>query len=207
MPIASGTVSYLRFAAPPVPADFEQRFCEALYNHRFLEIDPRSDVEKAQGWVRFDDAFESVFDAQTLLHPSGQLLFRLRIDTLKVPAPTLKAYTDQAARAKATATGRERLAKKELDQLKLEIKQQLRVKSLPKLQLVEVAWNVSTGEVRLFATSKAVAGLFVDKFEKTFEVALKVIGLLDVLAVRGMPQEEIDALAMLEPERFHLIPR
>ena len=207
MALATGTVSYLRFSAPPVPDQFETRFCEAFYTHRSQEIDPRTEVEKSEGWVKYDDAFSCDFAPETLVLPSGQLLFRLRIDTLKIPAGTLKAYVDQAAKIRATATGRERLAKKELDQLKLEIKQQLRVKSLPRLQLVEVAWNISTGEVRLFATSKSIAGVFVDKFEKTFEVGLKVVGLLDVLFLRGMAQEDLDSLALLEPERFHLIPR
>jgi len=207
MALHTGTVSYLRFVAPPVEPGFEVKACEALAGHRFIEIDPRSEVDKAHGWVTFDDAFCGEFDPQTLVRGSGHVIVRLRVDTLKVPAATLKAYVDQAARARAQGSGRDRLAKKELDQLKLEVKKQLRVRSLPRLQLVDVAWNIGTGEVRLFTTSKAIAALFVDAFEKTFETQLRLVGLLDVLALRGMAQAEIDALALIDPERFHLIPR
>lgn len=207
MAIASGTASYLRFSAEPVPDQFEQRFCEALYNHRFTEIDPRSEVEKNHGWVRFDDAFSAEFDPATLVLPSGQMLFRMRVDTLKIPASTLKAYVDQAGRQRAQRDGRDKLGRKEMDALKLEVKKQLRVRSLPKLQLVEAAWNVQTGEVRLFSTSKGTATLFVDHFEKTFERKLQFVGLLEILHLRGMATEDVGALALLEPERFHLIPR
>ena len=207
MGMASGSVSYLRFAAGPVPDAFEERFCEALQNRRFNEIDPRSEVDKTIGWVRHDDAFSSEFDPTQFVPPGGQLLLRLRIDTLTIPAATLKAYVDQAAKLRASKEGREKLAKKELDQLKLEVKKQLRVRSLPRLQLLDIAWNIHTGEVRLFATSKAIADVFVENFEKTFEIQLQHVGLLNVLTLRGMPQEEVDSLALLEPERFHLIPR
>ena len=205
MGIASGSVSYLLFVAEPVTEGFEERFCEAMYNHRFMEIDPRSEVEKAHGWVRFDDAFSGEIDPAVLVPPSGQILFRLRVDTLKIPASTLKAYVDQAARERAKRDGRDQLARKELDVLKLEVKKQLRVRSLPRLQLVEVAWNIHSGEVRLFTTSKGSATLFAETFEKTFERKLQYVGLLEVLPLRGMAQEEIDSLSLIDAERFHLI--
>ena len=75
---------------------------------------------------------------------------------------------DQAAREKAAASGVDQLSRRELDLLKLEVKKKLRLRSLPRMQLVEAAWQVQTGEVRLFSTSKTVATLFVDRFEKTF---------------------------------------
>ncbi|MBM4341762.1 MAG: recombination-associated protein RdgC [Deltaproteobacteria bacterium] len=207
MGLSSGSVSYLRFVAEPVPEAFEPRFCEALWNHRFQEIDPHGEIEKAHGWVRFDDAFEAEIDPESLVLESGQLLLRLRIDTLKIPAATLKAYVDKAAKDRAKKDGRDLPGKKEREALKLEVAKQLRVRSLPRMQLVEAAWNVHDGEVRLFSTSKGVAGLFVDHFEKTFERKLQFVGLLEVLPLRGMTQQEIDGLALIDAERFHLIAR
>lgn len=207
MALASGSVSYLRFFVAAPPEGFERLFAEQLANFRFVEIDPRSEVEKVNGWVQFDDAFAGDFDPATLVTPSGQLLFRLRIDTLKIPAGTMKAYVDQEAMNRCKAQGREKLTRKELDQLKLEVKKQLRLRSLPKLQLVEIAWNVQTGELRLFSASKAVAAAFVELFEKTFQTPLQAVGLRSVLWLRGMSEAEVDTLSLLEPERFHLIPR
>ena len=205
MGLSSGTVSYLRFVAAPVTEGFEERACEQLASKSFREIDLGSEEEQVEGWVRFDDAFAADFDPTTLVTPSGNVLFRLRTDTLKVPAGTLKAYVDQAAGQRAKVQGREKLSKKELDVLKLEMKKQLRLRSLPKLSLTDVVWNIQTGEVRMISTSKSVAGRFVDLFEKTFEVSLRPVGLLTVLWLRGMSEEDIDGLALVEAERFHLI--
>lgn len=205
MGIASGSVSYLRFFAGQVPEAFEGPFCDSLYEQRFREIDPHSDVEKQQGWVRHDDVFSADFDPRFLVSPSGQILLKLRVDTLKVPALTLKAYVDQAAREKCRELQRDKLTRRELDALKLELKKVLRVKSLPRIAVLEAVWNVATGEVRLMSTSKASAELFVDLFEKTFHLQLKPVGLLSVLWLRGLSEQDIDALATVEPERFHLI--
>ncbi len=207
MGIVAGTVSYLRFVSADLPDGFEVRFCDALNNHAFHEIDAHSDVELQRGWVRFDDAFEANFEPPTLVDSGGHMLFRLRIDTLRIPNTTLKAWTTREDRERCVKLNRDKLSKKERDQLKLEVKKKLRLRSLPKMQLVEVDWNVSTGEVRLAATSKAVAGQFIDAFEKTFEIKLDPVGLLKVLWLRGLKDDEIDALALLEPERFHLIRR
>lgn len=205
MALVSGSASYLRFLVGPPPEGFERFAAEQLAALAFREIDPRSDAEKSSGWVQFEDAFSGEFDPATLISSSGYLLFRLRIDTLKIPGATLKAYVDEAARARCMQQGREKLARKELDVLKLEIKKQLRLRSLPRLQLVEIAWNIQTGELRLMSTSRALADQFVELFEKTFQTTLKPIGLRSVLWVRGFTDAEVDSLAMLEPERFHLI--
>ena len=207
MGIVAGTVSYLRFVSGDLPEQFEVRFCDALNNHAFHEIDAHSDVEVQRGWVRFDDAFEANFEPPTLVDGGGHMLFRLRIDTLRIPNTTLKAWTTREDRERCVKLNRDKLSKKERDQLKLEVKKKLRLRSLPNMKLVEVDWNVATGEVRLAATSKAVAAHFIDAFEKTFEIKLEPVGLLKVLWLRGLKDDEVDALARLEPERFHLIRR
>ncbi|MFZ4578651.1 MAG: hypothetical protein ACOYOB_09695 [Myxococcota bacterium] len=204
MGLVNGTISYLRFVANGVPEAFEEAYCAALREHRFHEIDPNSDLERSTGWVQFEDAFSSDWDAGTFVTPSGHVLLRLRVDTLKIPAVTLKAYVEQAARERCAADKRDKLIRREIDVLKLEVKKGLRKRSLPRMQLLEVCWTIATGEVRLMSTSRAAATLFVESFEKTFHQELKPVGLLSVLWLRGMDDAEIDHLAGLEPEPFHL---
>jgi DNA recombination-dependent growth factor C len=204
MGLLSGAVSYLRFVANPVPEGFEEPYCDMLAQHAFHEIDPRSELEESVGWVQADDAFAAEFDPRTLVSSSGHIVLRLRVDKLKIPAGTLKAYVDKAAKETAVKAGRDKLNKRETDALKLEIKKQLRVRSLPRMTLLEVVWSVATGEVRLMSTSRAVAAVFIDKFEKTFAQALQPVGLQTILWLRGMGEAERDSLGLLEPERFHL---
>ena len=204
MGLAGGSISYLRFAASPVAEGVEEAFAQALTEHRFVDIDPRSEEERRVGWVRFDDPFEGEFDPASLVSESGHIFLKIRIDTLKIPGPTLKVYVQQAAKSRAAQQGRDKLVRKELDAIKLEVKKSLRVRSLPRLQLLEIVWNIQTGEVRLLATSRALADTFLELFEKTFGQTLRPVGLLTVLWLRGLSEAEVDSLAGLEPERFHL---
>ncbi len=205
MGIASGNISYLRFFTAALPEGFEEPYCDLLASHKFNEIDPRSELEESVGWVEFGDAFDCNYSPDTLVSNSGHILLRLRIDKLKIPAVSLKAYVDQAARGRAAEAGRDKLTKREKDVLKLEVKNQLRMRSLPRMQLVEVVWNVSTGEVRVASTSKAIATTFVDKFEKTFSVQLNPVTLMTVLSLRGMSEADVTALSLVEEEHFHLV--
>lgn len=205
MGLANGTLSYLRFVAQgDMPEQWEEAWCEALQANGFHEIDPSSEVEQSCGWVRFDDAFEANWVPADLLGAGGLVLLRMRVDTLKVPAATLKAHLERAISHRCKTLGIDKLTRNEIEMLKLEVKKELRRRSLPRMQLVELAWNVGSGELRLMTTSRGTATHFVDLFEKTFRMELRVIGPRSVLWLRGMQAEALDALGALEPERFHL---
>ncbi len=205
MGILTGNVGYLRFVViGELPDELGEAYADALQGHAFAEIDPAGDEERAVGWVRFDDPFASEWAPAELGAADGRVLLRLRVDGLKVPGLMLKAYQQVAERNRLRQAGRDKLTRAEKDQIKLEVKKDLRGRSLPRMALHDVVWNLSSGEVRLFATSKAVAGLFVEIFEKTFAVQLRMLSPLTVLWNRGVSDEDLEKLAATEPERFHL---
>ena len=206
MALLKGSVSYLRFTVPTdLPDGYAVPFCDLIAQHKFREINPHDEQEESSGWVRFDDAFSSEHDPATLVDDHGYLLLRLRIDRLKVPRATLDAHVEQAVRKKAAASGREKLSKSEALVVKLEENKKLRARSLPQMKLIDVAWNVQTGEVKLFSTSKKVVGLFTDLFKQTFGHEPTQVHLRSTQVLRSWKQEQIDAIAFLAPERFHLV--
>lgn len=205
MGLLTGGVNYIRFRAiGDVPDALGEVYADALAGHAFREIDPYGEEERSLGWVRFDDPFVSEWAAHEIDGEDGRVVLRLRLDTLKVPEVMLKAYTVAVERDRLRAAGREKLTRAEKDQVKSEVRKDLRRRSLAKMALYDIVWNLGSGEVRLFATSKTVAGLFVEAFEKTFALKLQQLSPAVVLWMRGMVDEELDQLAMLEPERFHL---
>ena len=208
MAILNGTLSYARFVAlGDLPEAPQEDWCAALSGRGFMEIDPTGDLEESCGWVRFDDAFETDYDPARLIGPGGVVLLRMRVDTLKIPAAALKAHAGRAERLRREALAVDKLTRSERDLVRAEMRKQLRRRSLPRMQLVECAWNLGTGELRLAATGRRLAGLFVDLFEKTFALSLRVVGPQTVLWLRGLDQDELDALGALQPERFHLASR
>ncbi len=208
MAILNGTLSYARFVSSGETSPASQEaWCEALGERGFMEIDPTGDLEESCGWVRFNDAFETHYDPAELIGPGGVVLLRMRVDTLKIPAATLKAHTARAERLRCEALAVDKLTRSEREMVRTEMRKQLRRRSLPRMQLIECVWNVGTGELRLAATGRRLAGLFVDLFEKTFAQNLRVVGPQTVLGMRGLEPEELDALGALQPEKFHLAAR
>ncbi len=205
MALQSGSISYMRLVAVGEMSDApEEAWCAALAERGFMEIDPTGELQESCGWVRFDDAFESNYMPHELIGPGGVVLLRMRVDTLKIPAATLKAHIARAVRERSKALGVDKLTRTEKDAVRDEMRKQLRRRSLPRMQLIECAWNLGTGELRLATTGRRLAGLFVDLFEKTFALQLRVVGPQGVLWLRGLSAEELDALGALQPEKFHL---
>lgn len=206
MGLLNGSASYCRFVTiGELPEEeLEQRWVDALEANAFREIQPHSEEEMSAGWVRFDDPFESEWNPAEVVSADGVILLRMRIDTLKIPAVTFKAYLAAAEKARLKKLQREKFTRAEKDQIKAEVKKDLRVRSLAKMQLIEAAWNMGTGELRLFSTSKTVAGTFVELFEKTFSLSLRPVGPITLLWLRGMSDEDLEKLELVESERFHL---
>lgn len=206
MGLLNGSASYCRFIAlgEMVEENFEQSWVEALEANGFREIQPHSEEEVSAGWVRFDDAFETSWEPHELVGAGDVVLLRMRIDTLRIPALTLKAHLISTQKSRLKQLQRDKFTKSEKDQIKLEVKKELRVRSLAKMQLIEAAWNISSGELRLFSTSRTVASTFVEVFEKTFSLQLQWVGPAKLLWLRGMSEEDLERLEMIDSERFHL---
>lgn len=205
MGLLTGSVSYLRFLAQgDLPAALEDAYAAALADHGFRDIDPDGEEERNAGWVRLDDPFTATWQPHEITSNNGLLVWRLRIDTLKIPAVMLKHWVDAAEREFLARQGRDKLTRPEREALKHKVRKDMRRRSLAKMALVDIAWNLTTGEVRLFATSRAVATLFVEVFEKTFALTLRPVTPMSVLWLRGLDDAALEALAATEPERFHL---
>lgn len=205
MGLAKGGIGYVRLLVKGViPEDFEEVYGEALQGHAFLAIDPSSEQQEAVGWVRWDDALDTEFPNGPDVLSDDIVLLRMRVDTLKVPTVTLKAHVEHRIRHLRQQQGRGKLTRAERQQVTSEVKRGLRHDSLPKMGLTEAQWTMSTGEVRLFGTSKRTLALFIDLFEKTFALKLDGMGPRNLLMMRGMDDDDLERLEHTEPDQLHL---
>ena len=176
MPVLSGAVTFSRFRVEPAkeaPSDIKRWLTRGLKAHAFEPIDRRSEEERAAGFVELENAEASDFSTSHLFY-GEYALFSFRIDTIKVPAAALKAEMTkwQAAFEKENARPPSRSEK---NQFKGEVRQMLRNRATPRTNILDVAWNLKTQQVQIWAASRKV----VDEITIALESALgvKLIGI------------------------------
>ena len=180
MGFLSGRVSFLRFhVAGRAPRMFGPEHLERLAAHAIGKQRVVSADGIEAGWTAGDHILDTHFDlAKNIV--SDTLQFALRMDTQKVPADLLRAYTQvelegvaannpsgmPSARQKREArdAARERLEKESSDG------RFLRRKAYP------ILWDSQTNELLVGTTSATAIDRLHTIFQKTFDHGFKLIG-------------------------------
>ncbi|MCY1042864.1 hypothetical protein D7Y13_02540 [Corallococcus praedator] len=176
MPVLRGAVTFSRFRTEPskeAPSDVKRWLTKGLKSHAFEPIDRRSEDERAAGFVELENAEASDFSTSNLFY-GEYALFSFRIDTLKVPASMMKAELDKWTSAFTKENSRPP-ARAEKNKQKLELKQLLRQRAVPRTSVLDVTWNLKTQQVQIWAASRKT----VDEISVALEgaLAVKVIGI------------------------------
>ncbi|MCY1035402.1 recombination-associated protein RdgC [Corallococcus sp. BB11-1] len=176
MPVLRGAVTFSRFRTEPskeAPSDVKRWLTKGLKSHAFEPIDRRSEDERAAGFVELENAEASDFSTSNLFY-GEYALFSFRIDTLKVPGSMMKAELDKWTSAFTKENGRPP-ARAEKNKQKLELKQLLRQRAVPRTSVLDVTWNLKTQQVQIWAASRKT----VDEISVALEgaLAVKVIGI------------------------------
>jgi DNA recombination-dependent growth factor C len=157
MPVLRGAVTFSRFRVEPAkeaPSDVKRWLTRGLKAHAFEPIDRRSEEERAAGFVELENADASEFPTSRLFY-GEYALFSFRIDTLKVPAAAMKAELTKWAAAFEKENDRPP-SRGEKNQFKAEVRQMLRNRATPRTNVLDVAWNLKTQQVQVWAASRKV---------------------------------------------------
>lgn len=194
MGIERGAVAYLRgqlVGLLPAHPNLVERMRECA----FRDIDPRSEAERHIGFCDFFDPM----DTEMLRLSEGR--YGIRIDTLKVPGSTLKMHVEDRCKRRCAEQGRDKLTKREKDAIKLDVKRELRLRTLPRTAHVQLI--IESGSVRLFSTSQSVWQDVIELMENALGMPMQVRSLSPSnLAIERVGETKFLAL---EPERWHLV--
>jgi recombination associated protein RdgC len=197
MPVQSGAVSFARFRSEPAGArrDVKRWLVRGLQKKAFVPLETRkAEDDRAAGFVELEDHDATGFEAG-LFH-GEHALFAWRIDQLKVPAKAVKA---EVARWAATFTAeqgrapgrREKAARKE------EVTQLLRQRAEPSSKVLDVSWNLQTGEVAVWATSRKVVDEISVAMEEVLGVTLHPVSVGATAARAKLPEAALGPTAAL----------
>lgn len=203
MGVFQGSISYTKFTVQgDMPDNFVSAFVRRIRNRAFEPLQPDDEADRRWGWCSALDPFDLDLDHEKLFFNS-YLNLGLRHDRWVVPSVLLKAQLAQAVRGALEKKGRERLSRKEKDELRTTVTRKLRRQILPTMKVMDLSWNVETGTVRFWSRSKKMVELMQDFFEKTFALKLVPHGAYTIALAAKLSDRELRKLETLDPAIFH----
>jgi recombination associated protein RdgC len=173
MPILRGTVSFARFrvqSPDKEPFDAKRKLARGLKTRAFEPIDRKGEEDRMAGFVEVEDPDATEFSAGALYF-GERALFSWRIDQLKAPSSRLKSGLE-AWQRQFEAENERAPSRQEKATHKEALRQQLRSKADPISRTHDVAWNLETERLTIWATSRKVVEEISLALEELFEVRL-----------------------------------
>jgi DNA recombination-dependent growth factor C len=174
-----GSISVRRYAVrDKLPDDARRKLLKGIRAHVFTPIDPRSDLDRSVGWVSMVDAEDVDLQPNQIFavaEGGEQLRLALRIDVLKPSAPDVRRQVETRALAIEAKEGR-RVGKRERRELKAVVVAELRLRTPPRVRVVDVVWNLDTRRIYLWSQVKSVNEAFLDLFARSFALDIEIEG-------------------------------
>ena len=135
------------------------------------------------GWVKLFDADDTDFDLNSFLY-DHYLLLSLRTDKKVVNGKLFNILLRRRLRQVAEERGLQKLGKQQQEDIKEAMEEELLGRALPTVNTYDMAWDIDSGEVLVFATSEAVLDYFRGLVRDSFGAPLRSERLADWLAER-----------------------
>jgi len=183
----------------PLPSGFRDTFRDAVRDNAMLTDLDVSDSEPRVGWVHAFDPSATAFELNDFLF-DRYLVLSMRIDKTTVNGRFLKIALAQRVRALCEERGVESLPKTEIEMVKEALTSELTRRALPSVATCDVAWDVTTGEVLVFATSDSTIELVENLVFETFGVPLRPERMCDWLTEKFDRGEVVERASRFLPD-------
>lgn len=197
-----GTLSYkLFYVDGELDDDFKQKLVENITHRAFEELDAEDEDTERYGWVPIENPLRVEFELFNVLFDNF-INLGLRHDKWSVPSSLLKAHVAQAERTFMTDHNKERLSKFEKEDIKKLVFKELRERSLPRMGVIDMSWDLQSGRVRFWNQSAKTCELFQGLFEDTFGLKLLAANPYINAVQLELGDDFVGELAMVDPADF-----
>ncbi len=198
----TGSISYTRFhVIGDLPDDFRERFMGRIQHLTFRPLTVDEEIEERTGWCSVEQPLDLELDEDKVLF-NEYLNLGLRTDRWRIPSSLLKARLRDQERAFMEQTGREKLTRRDKDDVRFTVVKALRRQLLPTMRVVDMSWNLDTGILRFWSHSARSHEQLGELFEETFGLQLLADGVYPGARERGLAEPLLDRLPQLEPASF-----
>ena len=182
MGILNGQMTVRRYAVQgDVPEGFRDKFVESLNAHAFREPFSKVKKEEIEGWCHVHNLLDTDFTDLNQWLYNHYALFCLRVDKKVLPAKLFRAHLEKRVQEWCTQNDKERCPRGERDEIKDLLEIEMLKSCLPRVQTIEVCWNLAEGWL-LFHSHSAGAN---DRLRKLF---------LNTFGLKLVPQNPLDIL-------------
>ena len=206
MGLLKGSISYAKFYVEgTVPENHQEMFLEALQLRRFVPLTVDGEDEQRVGWSPVSRPLEAevAFDHNDVFY-NAYLNVSLRVDAWRFPGPVFKAAFAEAEKKYLTKKGRDKLTKREKEELKVTVGRKLRHQISPTIRVIDLSWNLAEGTVRFWSQSNKAQEMLFEIWEKTFAgVELVPAGAYTTAERASLSEARLKALTEVEPATFH----
>ena len=193
MGVLKGTITTRRYRVlGDLPGDFRDRYRESLVGHAFRAAASRTYAEEVVGWVEIGNLLDTRFEDLDHWMMDSYVVLGLRVNKKSVPGTLLRAHVAKAAREWCEAEGRTRCPAKVKAELREKLEDDLLARSLPKVSVYELVWNLDEGWLAFHNTSDRVNDRMRTLFFRTFGHRLLPDSPLDILG--STAPEHVEAL-------------
>lgn len=196
-------MTYARFFVDgALPENFREKFLEALALRAMQPLDPEEDADERSGWCALGDPYALELSHERVFF-NNYVNLGFRTDRWAIPAPMLRTKQREAEQAYLAQKGRERLSRRERDEIAQLVVRKLRKQLVPSVRMVDLSWSLEEGIVRFFSHSARSTSAMADLFAQTFGLELKVEAPFTLAARLGLSPEQELAWEALEITTFH----
>jgi DNA recombination-dependent growth factor C len=160
-----------------IEGSFWEAVDDGVKRGAFKEMQGEGDVVGA-GWTSMEDFTDNQFERASYVR-GNYVALSMRIDSVKVPARILEIHFKEQSKMLMEKTGQRRLSSSQRRELKDRLKETLKQKVFPSIQVVDLIWNTSLGIVYLGTNAVRTRERVEDHFKKSF--GLRLIPLIPYL--------------------------
>lgn len=201
MGVFNGSISVTKFFVEgEVPKQFAQTYLKNIHLRRFTELTVDGEEEEASGWCVAGNGLDLDLQHEQIFLNSFVVL-GLRVDRWRIPRHLFKAQFAEASVEYLARTGKDKLSKRDKDEIKFRVNRKLRKKVIPSMRQYDVCWDLNRQELLFWCRSARTIDDLSVLFEKTFSLTLREASPYTV-AGKLIGETEAETLCELEQTLF-----
>jgi DNA recombination-dependent growth factor C len=182
MGILSGALTARRYrVVGDVPDGFREIFAESLRGYSFRDKSSLGSGEELVGWVEVHNLLDAGFEDLNRWLYDRYAIFSLRVDKKVLPSKLFKAHLEKRVEAWCQEHQRSKCPAAVRGELKELLEFEMLQKTLPRVSVHEVCWNITDGWLLFHNLSERANERFIKIFFETFGLHPQPQAPLDLL--------------------------